>query len=350
MKRHLFLLIAFLVSAGMLATQSLSAQKRVIKVQGHPHELLTEKHGDKEDAGTRIVRATGDVANIVLDSITCWAGNPDPSLPIDSAVLLVKWTDGKMSGLEGDSTLAWGYRWNSASIYVDPDTGEADTFPTHKYTIDMIRAVANVDCHFAALLQNTGGGNFVVGGFGYNLYYRGRLPMTFNQAGAAADALIKFHYTGSPNCAPPYVQEIIPFDAPQQVNLALKKYEGDDSITGTGIIRHPFDADYGYPAYDFDYWMATSEIYYYEWQSGWYRNGYWAFHTKNQLNGDFTDSLVGIAQREIHNHYVDGFVFEDDPSVYPPPYNMTGDFTTHEGCNCGCNAPAKKTNVTNKQK
>jgi hypothetical protein len=35
--------LAFLVSAGMLAPAGLSAQQRAVKVQGHPHELLTRK-------------------------------------------------------------------------------------------------------------------------------------------------------------------------------------------------------------------------------------------------------------------------------------------------------------------
>jgi hypothetical protein len=339
------------VSAGLLATQGLSAQqKRVIKVQGHPHELLTQKHGDREDAATSMVRTSGDVANIVPDSIHCWAGGVDPAITseyIDSAVLVIKWTDGKLAELGYDSIFAWGYRWSRISVSVNSD-GTKDTFDVHKYTIDMIRAVANADCRFNALLQNSSAGNFVVGGFGYNLYQAERLPMTYDRDGAAADTMIKFHYAGSPNCA--LGQGAIPYDVPQQVNYALIKAGDTDSVKGTGIIDHPFDADYGYPAYDFDYWSATSDISYYEWQSGWYRNGYWSFYVKNQLSGDFAyPTESGIATRELHNHYVDGFVFEDDMNAWPPPYAMSGDFTSRE-CNCGCNASATGRSVTSKRK
>jgi hypothetical protein len=338
-------MIALCVSAAVYAQHR--DRKGVIHVQGHPHELLTKLHGGKEDAGTRIVRATGDVANIVLDSIKCWAGNPNPSLPIDSAVLLIKWTDGKLAEESGDSILAWGYRWSTISISVNPD-GTRDTFPAAtRYTIDMIRAVANADCRFNALLQNTGGGNFIVGGFGYNLIAPERLPMQFYKDAAAADTLIKFHYTGSPNCD--MGQGAIPYDVPQQINYALIKAKGDDSIKGTGIIEHPFDADYGYPAYDADYWAATSDIIYYEWQSGWYK-GYWSFYVKAQLDGNFTYPLEsGIATHPVTNHSVSGFVFETNMS-FPPPYAMTGDFTTRE-CDCGCNVSATTgKNVKSKRK
>jgi hypothetical protein len=329
-------MIALCVSAAVYAQHR--DRKGVIHVQGHPHEYLTKLHGGKEDAGTRIVRATGTVANIVLDSITCWTGNVDPTLPIDSAVLLIKWTDGKLASESGDSILAWGYRWNPVN-----KKGYAVT----KYTIDMIRAVANADCRFNALLQNTGGSDFIVGGFGYNLYDPERLPMTFDQAGAAADTLVEFHYTVSPNCA--MGQGAIPYDVPQQINYALIKAQGDDSIKGTGIIEHPFDANYSYPAYDADYWAATSDISYYEWQSGWYK-GYWAFSHKEQLTGNLIADTLTITTRKLDNHYVDGFVFEDDPLIWPPEYDMSGDFTTRE-CDCGCNASATtRENVKGKRK
>jgi hypothetical protein len=341
MKKYLSFFVALAIaSAGMLATQGLSAQKRVVKVQGHPHELLTQKHGGKEDATARTLRTSGDAANIILDSIKCWAGGVDPTLPVDSAVLLIKWTDGHLAGESGgDSILAWGYRWNPIN---------SGGYAVKKYTIDMIRAVANADCRFSALLQNSSAGDFVVGGFGYSLLFAERLPMEFDEAGAKADTMIKFHYDVSPNCV--MGQGAIPYDVPQQVQYALIKAEGDNQEKGTGIIEHPFDADYGYPAYDFDYWNTTSPgIAYYEWQSGWYK-GYWAFYVKDQLAGDFTyPTESGIATHLIKNHSVSGFVFEPNMD-FPSPYStISGDFTARE-CYCGCNASATKENVTGKRK
>jgi hypothetical protein len=335
-----FFIALALLSAGLLTTQGLSAQKRVIKVQGHPHELLTEKHGGKEDATTiRVV--TGSSADVNLADIQCWTGGLDPNIAeIDSAVLLVKWTD--QSALDrGDSILAWGYHWNSISIYVDPATGKHDTTQVHKYTIDMIRAVANADCRFSALLQNTSVGNFVAGGFGYNFEdgANSRVPIAFNKNGAIADTRIKFRYTNQPNCA--VGQGAFPYSVTQQVEDAVLKSSNNSTMTGTGIIDHPFNADYGYPAYDYDYWVLKFPGPDDEWQSGWY-NGYWAFYHKEQLDGGFTADTLSITTRVLGNHCVDGFVFENHPEIWPPLHDMSGSYTGRT-CNCGCNASATET-------
>jgi hypothetical protein len=334
MKKFFKIFAALVLSAGMLAPQGLSAQqKRVIKVQGHPHELLTQKHGGREDATTKTRAVSGSTADINLADIKCWAGTPDTTLPIDSAVLLVKWTDGKRQS-QGDSILAWGYHWN-------PDGSP-------KYTIDMIRAVANADCRFSVLLQNTGSLGYTAGGFGYNhtAPVNQRVPLVFDSTAASADTQVRFHYTGSPNCA--MGQGAIPYSLSSQVDEAIRRSTGEDGTgTGTGIVRHPFDADYGYPAYDYDYWELPNPVFpLYRWQSGWYRNGYWAFYIKDQLNGNFDYSNVGISSREIGNHSVDGFVFALDMDFSK---DMSGDYTAY-GCNCGCNAPATVKNVTDKRK
>jgi hypothetical protein len=174
----------------MFAVQGLSAQKRVVKVQGQPHEYLTDLHGGKEDAKVRIVASSTDT--IDFSKITCWAGVVDTSRPFARAALVVKWTDERALQRD-DSILVWGYWWN---------TVDESNFDVHKYTIDMIRAVGNTDCNFVALLQNTGGGNFTVGGIGYNFNNWQTPPnIIFKQAEAVSDTRVKFNYTGSPNCA-----------------------------------------------------------------------------------------------------------------------------------------------------
>ena len=82
----------------------------------------------------------------------CWAGYPNTSLEIDSAYLLVKFTDGKRE--DGDSILLWGYRFNPSQ---------------NKTSLDMLRAVANADQRFVVLLQNASSQfGYTVGGFGYS--------------------------------------------------------------------------------------------------------------------------------------------------------------------------------------
>jgi hypothetical protein len=345
MKKFFKIFATLVLSAGMLAPQGLSAQKRVVKVQGHPHEYLTTLHGGREDAMTKTRAVSGSTADINLADIQCWAGSPDATLRIDSAVLLVKWTDGKLSGEIGDSIVAWGYQWNPVDRY---------DYPVKKYTIDMIRAVANADCRFSVLLQNSSGGDFVVGGFGLNMGDFARIPLYFDAQGAASSDSIDFDYA-SPNCR--VAQGAAPYDVEIQVEEAIRR-STDGRARGTGIIRHPFDADYGYPAYDFDFWTLPNpdlSAEFHVWQAGW-RRGYWAFFTKDQLDGPFTYSDIGIATREIHNRYVDGFVFETDPNVWPPQYDMSGDYFAVGNCLCICGSspdgkkPVKGKNVIGKRK
>jgi hypothetical protein len=340
MKRFFVFMIALFVSAAVYGQNS---RKGVIHVQGHPHELLTKKVRDgKAQAPPAIVRASGDVANINLDSIHCWTSAvTDPTLPTDTAVLLIKWTDGKINSYkEGttDSILAWGYIWNQYTIYVDPTYGPDTTYVT-KYTLDMIRAVANADCRFSVLLQNTSGTSFTAGGFGYNLFSDERIPiMAFDSASAKANPGIRFYYTDSSNCA--VGQTAIPYDVEAQAEDAINRSTGTgENLMATGIIRHPFDADYGYPAYDYDYWGLAEYSDDYEWQSGWL-NGYWSFYMRDGLSGNFSYASQGISGRVLQNHSVDGFVFQAGSASY----GMSGDFTAPD-CDCGCNTPATNANV-----
>jgi hypothetical protein len=333
-----------LISVGLFAVQGLSAQKRVIKVQGHPHEYLTDKYGGKEDATAKTRAVTGSTANINLADIKCWAGSPNPTLPIDSAVLLIKFTGLSPYEYARDSILIWGYRWNPKTV---------EGYDVTKYTIDMIRAVANADCRFIAMLQSSSGLGFTAGGFGYNYdpdAFRPRVQ--FDAAAAAADDTIKFHYTGSPNCDPRYGQGAIPYDVTAQWQEALKKAgvpPYSSTGNGNGIIRHPFDADYGYPAYDFDYWVKYSPIIDqpYVWQSGWVYN-YWSFYHKEQLTGNFVADTLSINNRKLDNHFVDGFVF--NPGVWPPLHDMSGDYSAIFNCDCGCTGVATKAEQNRKRK
>jgi hypothetical protein len=330
MKKYFRLsVVALFISAGMLATQGLSAQKRVIKVQGHPHEYLTKLHGGKEDVKATVVASSTDT--IDFNAIQCWAGTVDPSRPSARAVLVVKWTD-ERALQRGDSILVWGYRWN---------TKDASGFDVHKYTIDMIRAVGNTDCNFIALLQNTGGGNFTVGGIGYSFDDFQTPPnIIFKPAEAAGDARVKFNYTGSPNCD--MAQLGIPYNVGTQVVNAINKATGNPpspSLSKTGIIDHPFNADYGYPAYDYDHWTDDDDPGDgYEWQSGWY-DGYWTFFQKETPTGTFVSSdTLSIVSRELHDGAVDGFVFNPEPLVWPPIANMSGSYRNGMDCSCDCSS------------
>ncbi|MDR1500383.1 MAG: hypothetical protein LBI58_05330, partial [Tannerellaceae bacterium] len=158
------LVTALFVSAGMLAPQGLSAQQRVVKVQGHPHELLTRRAA--EGTALRAVSPPPrDISYVDPANIGCWIDEPNlsTSIEIDSAILMIKFTDGKNI----DSLFVWGYRWNPYKVY------GADTSFVQHHGIDMIRTVANNDKRLTVMLQYTGENGHTVGGIGADLYNDG---------------------------------------------------------------------------------------------------------------------------------------------------------------------------------
>ncbi|OAV64093.1 hypothetical protein Barb4_04426 [Bacteroidales bacterium Barb4] len=155
----------------------------------------------------------------------------------------------------------------------------------------------------------------------------------FDIRGASNDPFIRFSYYPPANCATG--QLAAPYSPELLTQTAITAAAGAPCKARSGIINHPLNADYSYPAYDYDYWQLDQNPTNtdWEWQAGW-NSGYWAFYTKNLLSGPFTPSDYGIVSRQLSNHYVDGFVFETDPSVWPPTHDMSGDYTIVP---CSCN-------------
>jgi hypothetical protein len=335
MKKVFFILIAICLCAG------LSAQKRegnVVKVQGHVHELLTRQAAQGKGAVQAPRAGTGTVYNINPNDVTCTIGcttvdpaitEPDSLPTISTAYLMVKWTDEKAHEI-GDSILIWKYQWVSRYWYKDTVTPAYSSWTNvSKASIDMIRAVANFDGRFSVLLQNTGGGNFAVGEFGYSFAPEiGRVPLRFDLAGAEGLSerdTIHFHYGNKPNCLAPYNQ-FVPQEFPTPDSLAtLAIYFSQN----TGVIKHPLDAAYGYPAYDYDFWESAphQEEDNHEWQAGWNYN-YWAFYTGN-ISGDpsinYAYAENGIATELLNNNDVHYFIFAS--ANYNNPVNLDGDYS-----------------------
>jgi hypothetical protein len=332
MKKIALFLVALFTSAGFNFT--LQAQQRegnVVKVQGHVHEVLTKQAAQSRRAAVAPLAAVGNVNSIDPTDVTCWVGCTEMPTgftvqQVDTAYLLVKWTDGKQPN---DSILIWGYRW--VSQYIHPTYGSTNVAKT---SIDMLRAVANGDCRFSVLLQNTGGGNFTVGGFGYNFDREARVPLEFDLEGAEAlvtQGAIQFHYTGNPNCQAPYNQFALPVD-PTPETLAS---EAIIAANNTGVVKHPFDAAYSYPAYDYDFWKLTDpsntdQV----WQAGWYYN-YWSFNVRQGLSGTFTyPTTSGIATEPLSNNTTHYFVFA--LADYNIPVNLDGNYSNPKCCTTYC--------------
>jgi hypothetical protein len=304
----------------------------VVKVQGHVHELLTKQMHERRRA-PKVLKDVpdGTVSNINPKDVQCWVGCTEIEYPadsimaIDTAYLLVKWTDAKAID-RGDSILLWGYRWVSQyrhAIY--------GTISVTKYSIDMLRAVANFDCRFSVLLQNTGGGSFTAGGFGYNFEEEARVPLKFDRASAITDTLIKYRYTSyAPNCPAPYNQFVSPTYPADTILIA----QALAASQNTGVIKHPLDAAYSYPAYDYDYWVLDPDVCEYEWQAGWNYN-YWAFNVRQGLSGTFTyPETSGIATESLSNNTTHYFVFAS--ADYDIPVNMDGDYSVRDCCGVAC--------------
>jgi hypothetical protein len=312
MKKQVKFFVALLMSAGMLASQGLSAQKRVVKVQGHPHELLTQMAAQGA-ARTAVSAAPTDIAYIDPDKIRCWIDQPriDPYSEIDSAYLMIKFTD----GLALDSLFVWGYRWNPYQVYYHPDGTKDSSFVQH-HGIDMLRTVVNNDERFSVMVQYTGTFGHAVGGIGLNWYMNGddcsRVDLIFDLDGAKADPDVRFVYDqyASPDCADGQVAT--PTGAQNIANFATV------DLLHIGFMEHLLGAEYGYPAYDYDYWNLYGSSTGRHWQAGWYRRGYWEYYRADNRrvpvpstdpNNDPDASSLGITYEPLQKQQVHGFVF-----------------------------------------
>jgi hypothetical protein len=341
MPKSLFLFLGFLVlsSTGLSAQQSgQSKHSPIITVQGHPHDGLTKLYGGKPYTKPAPKPKLGEIDP---GDIECWTGHVADSLPVDTAYLLIKWTDAKRPN--DDSLLVWGYRWNTISIYVYP-SGERDTTYITVHTIDMVRAVANSDCRLLVLLQQTGVNGYAIGGIGYNYNDATpckncqRPPIRFDLAGAKADtAHIKFKYDSLPNCD--RGQTAVPFLPDSQAIWAIRAATPDSLVYATAIIEHPFNVNYGYPAYDYDYWLLNSVSTQYRWQAGWY-SGSWLFYTGVDRQIPTTSSYDGITTHALANNDVNGFVFA--LPVWPPVADFSGQ-PFYVTCPCNsCPTPSSR--------
>jgi hypothetical protein len=295
MKRHVKFFVALLMSAGMLASQGLSAQQRVVKVQGHPHELLTQMAAQGV-ARTAVSASPTDIAYIDPGKIKCWIDEPklNPRGEIDSAYLVIKFTD----GLALDSLFVWGFRWN-------PDPA----VPRHG--IDMLRTVVNNDERLSVMVQYTGTFGHAVGGIGLNWNRSGadctRADLIFDLDGAESDRNVKFVYrNASPDCEDGQVS--IPF-----ISVNTRTGQAASESENTGILVHPFGAEYGYPAYDYDYWLMPDASAQAHWQAGWYRKGYWGYYRADNRrvpvpstdpNNDPDASSLGITYEPLQKQQV----------------------------------------------
>jgi hypothetical protein len=327
MKKILVLICAISVCNAGVTNDTAKAQhsKRGVHVQGHPHEVLTKKLREGTWTHPKTSKKPGDLPP---PEDVCWVDERglNTSWEVDSAYLIVKWTDGKGD----DVPLVWGYRFNPISIY------SGDTSYIAHHTIDMIRAVANSDTRFSVLIQYTGTSGHNAGGFGYNWTIdqddqpvcSSIVPVVFNLASAQSN--VAFTYSGTLDCNR-NGQLALPPDPVRQAQWAIQ------TGAASGFIDHPFNVAYGYPAYDYDYWIldtADPNAASHSWQAGWAANGYWAFYVAHNwqvpdVNDPDAYASLGITYQPLLNHDVHGFIF----NLNFGSYDFSGDINSHP---CAC--------------
>lgn len=253
-------------------------------VQGVPRQFPDTR----QNVAARTLQSGSECVD--FDSIQFWAGSGN-----DRAALVIKWPKA-----DGTSVcLVWGYKF----------TGQATG-------LEMIEAVTQADPSLKLLTQYTGCYGNTICGIGYGDVS----DLAFNLTGAKADSRIILKYNS--------LNVQMGQTAFAGTNAA--RYAADAISEGLseniGVINHPFNQeDYGYPAYDYDYWQLPSTVSPSTlWLSGWY-DGYWSYWCKTSGRGVFSYSGVGASSREIHDGYVDGWSYNCDMSNWTGA-SMTGDY------------------------
>lgn len=236
------------------------------------------------------------------DKIVHWAGEGP-----DRSALLVQFNDGGEQ-----KCYVWGYRWDSSR---GETSGE-----------DMIRAVAAECSDLTLFTQYTGWMGNTVCGIGYSKDNAITVEITYNFEGAEADDNISFDYW-TPNTS--MGQTEAPGADTQEIcdNALMLAHD-------THIIDHPINAlNYGYAAYDYDWWQpADSLADGMRWQAGWYK-GYWSYWVGGVDPKSLSYSGLGMTSRKlskdcvdawcynyIDGEYIDGVTGATAPS-YPLDYN-----------------------------
>lgn len=222
-------------------------------------------------------------AAVDFDAIQHWAGSGS-----NRAALVIQFNDGK-----GDVAYVWGYRWDGIA------TGE-----------DMLRTVARSSQCLTPLVQYTGSMGSTLDGVGFSANRSVLDHITYDFESAAIGGEVSFDYF-KPNefmgqtDAPGY-------DTPHLVQEAI------DNAKVNGVIEHPLNArKYGYPAYDYDYWLPDSEAKAdpkMHWQSGWYE-GYWSYWV-GSVGQDLSYSGLGMSSAQIYDGSINLWNYNPDMANY----------------------------------
>lgn len=200
-------------------------------------------------------------------------------------------------------SLIWGFRWSSSQT-VD---GE-----------EMIRAIAADAGDLVALIQYTGTMGSTLNGLGFAKNVETLLThLTYDYDGAASDSRISFGFDTPQTFMG---QTVAPGTA--ALDLAL---EAIDAAAQTHVIEHPLNQrEYGYPAYDYDWWMLKGEPANVFWNAGWY-DGYWSFWTGDTELNNLAYSGMGMTSVDVEDGDVHGWKYINFKKQDSADYGSTDD-------------------------
>lgn len=211
-----------------------------------------------------LISDSAPTGKIEWNKIRHWAGEGD-----NKAALIVQF-----SGC--DKAYVWGYRWTGATVA----TGEK-----------MVRDIAAASSDLDVLVQYTGPMGSTVDGIGYSNNHSVLPTLHYDYENAITDGNISFGFmvpnTGMRQTSAPGGEASVLAD------------EAIKNAAVTHIIEHPLNArDYGYAAYDYDYWMSGSTSSDCLWQAGWYK-GYWSYWTGDSDLATLGYSGLGMTSVEL---------------------------------------------------
>ncbi|MDE7412699.1 MAG: T9SS type A sorting domain-containing protein [Muribaculaceae bacterium] len=215
---------------------------------------------------------------IDFSKIRHWSGKGDRE-----AALVVQFLDDYER-----KAYVWGFRWQEG----EEPTGE-----------EMIRKIAAESTDICALVQLTGVYGSTLDGIGYSARNSILDHISYDFEGAADDPYIMFDFF-SPNLM--MGQHTAPGDEAQQMcNDAIAKAKT------TNIIEHPLNyTEFGYPAYDYDWWQADETSSEMRWNAGWY-SGYWSYWlgNKGMDSSEYSYSGLGMTSVKLKDGDVNAWKF-----------------------------------------
>lgn len=234
-----------------------------------------------------ILAATSLTTHAVVvewDKITHWTGEGS-----NRAALVVQFND---NGPQ--RAYVWGYRWNDEDFENGTPSGE-----------DMFRAIAANSNDLLLFTQYTGWMGSTVDGIGlYNPAGQSvASSLAYDFDNAKEDSRISFDYF-TPNELMGQTKapgNFTPIYCERSITAAVDSH----------IIEHPINArDYGYPAYDYDWWQPSAQLDLTQqrWNAGWY-DGYWSYWVGGTDLDEASYSGLGYSSRKLSDGQVDGWKY-----------------------------------------